>query len=110
MKKKAISLFLAFSMSLMMLVGVVPATIAAPNGTTVVAAIGTGGEIINGFYYENGKIVKAAGVVKVGDDYYYIGLRGQVFVGTVSVTADKANGLVEPGVYVFDEDGVLIQE
>ncbi len=58
-------------------------------------------------YYENGKLGKDAGLVKVGEDYYYIGVEGAVATDEkVDVVADKTNGLdFEPGIYRFNEDG-----
>lgn len=68
------------------------------------------GSIVNGYYYVNGEIVKNAGLVRVFTKYYYIGMRGQVFSGTVYITEAKANGLVEAGIYEFGPDGVMITE
>jgi len=60
------------------------------------------------YYYENGKC-KAAGLVKVGDDYYYIGndfmpVTGKCWVGKPNTAV---TGMTE-GEYEFAEDGKLI--
>lgn len=66
--------------------------------------------IVDGYYYVDNAVVKGVGLVQVDGDYYYIKGDGACYVGTFYVTAEKANGLVEPGVYVFGEDGKMITE
>ena len=63
--------------------------------------------IVNGYYYVNGEIAKSVGVVEIDGDYYYIGMRGQIFKGSVYVTEEKANGLIETGKYTFDANGLV---
>ena len=60
-------------------------------------------------YYENGVRVHA-GVIKVGDDYYYIKSNGTAVrdVEKYAVGSDKTNGLVPAGTYKFDKDGKMV--
>lgn len=65
--------------------------------------------VIDGFYYENGSIVKGKGIVKVGNDLYFVKQNGAVYVGNgLSVPEAKTNGLIAPGLYDFDENGKLM--
>ena len=60
------------------------------------------------YYFENGMLAKNEGLIKVGEDYYYIGEEG--FAETnVKRRVDKTNGLVTVGVYRFGEDGKMIR-
>ena len=59
------------------------------------------------YYVENGAVVKYAGVVKVGNAYYYFGEDNKaVKGGTYNVV--KTNDLVEAGEYEFEADGKMI--
>ncbi len=62
----------------------------------------------NGFYYENNVIMYGKGTVKVEGDIYYINKSGKAYVGMVSITAEKANGILTPGKYEFGADGKLV--
>ena len=62
--------------------------------------------IINGYYYENGART-FAGLVKVGDDYYYAGPDGKLAVSQSSWIS-KTNGLLPQGTYRFDASGKII--
>ncbi len=64
--------------------------------------------IIDGMYYVNGEIVKGAGIVKVGDDIYFIKQNGAVYTGSLSVGEDKTNGIIPAGNYSFGSDGKMI--
>ena len=65
--------------------------------------------VVDGFYYENGVLVKGAGLVMVGGDFYYITQKGSVYVGNnLSITAAKTNGLMPAGKYSFGTDGKMI--
>ena len=56
-------------------------------------------------YLKNG-VPFAAGLVKDGDDYYYINSGCEAMVGNYDVT--RPNGLLLPGFYQFGEDGKMI--
>ena len=60
------------------------------------------------FYYENGKIQYGAGLIKIGEDYYYIRSNGQAAVGNYWVTTH--NGLLPSDMYTFGADGKLLLE
>ncbi len=63
------------------------------------------------YYYINGQIGKDAGLVKVDDDYYFVSTSGLIRKDTVwSVTAEKANGYVDAGKYVFGTDGKMVRQ
>ena len=65
--------------------------------------------VIDGFYYEDGAVVKGKGIVKIGDDYYYVTQNGSVYAGdTLTIAESKTNGLIPAGKYEFDEDGKMI--
>ena len=65
--------------------------------------------IVDGFYYIDGVVQKGAGVLKIGNGYYYIGQRGQVYKGSSLFLNDNmTNGLFPAGVYSFDSDGKMI--
>ena len=65
--------------------------------------------IVNGYYYENGVIVKGAGVIEFEGDLYYIKANGQYYVGRISISAAKTNGLIPAGSYEFGQDGKMIR-
>ena len=62
------------------------------------------------YYYENGKC-KAAGLVKIGDDYYYINANFQPVTGLcwVGKPNTAVTGMTE-GEYEFGEDGKMIRK
>ena len=61
-----------------------------------------------GYYRENYQIVPDKGIVQVNGNLYYVIYNGKIKKnGLRTVTAEKANGLIEPGTYFFDENGVL---
>jgi len=62
------------------------------------------------YYYENG-MCKAAGLVKVGEDYYYIGSDYKITVGLCWVANPNTNttGYTE-GEYEFDENGKMLRK
>ena len=63
----------------------------------------------DGLYRENGVVQYDKGVVKIGDDYYYVLYNGKVKKSAArTVTEEKANGLVLPFTYNFDADGKMI--
>ncbi len=64
------------------------------------------GVIVNGYYYEDG-VKTDAGLVKVGEDYYYAGEGGKIVTDTTMVV-EKTNGLLPEDEYTFGEDGKLI--
>lgn len=61
----------------------------------------------NLYYYIDG-IKAPAGMLKIGDDYYYADSKGQLIVNQ-TYYCSRMNGLMEEGTYAFDADGKLIQ-
>ena len=59
------------------------------------------------FYYVDG-IKAPAGMIKIGDDYYYANSKGQLIVNQ-TYYCSRMNGLMEGGTYAFDAEGKLIQ-
>ena len=65
--------------------------------------------IIDGYYYENGELVKGKGLVLFEGDYYFITMKGTTYKNSrVVITEAKANGLKPAGLYNFDADGKMI--
>ena len=60
------------------------------------------------FYYKDGKLQYAAGLIYVDGYYYYIRSNGQAAVGNYWVT--NTNGLMEQGKYTFGTDGKMVIE
>ena len=58
------------------------------------------------FYYVDG-IKAPAGMIKIGDDYYYANSKGQLIVNQ-TYYCSRMNGLMEEGTYAFDAKGQLI--
>ena len=58
------------------------------------------------FYYVDG-IKAPAGMLKIGDDYYYADSKGKLIVNQ-TYYCSRMNGLMEEGTYAFDADGKLI--
>ena len=59
------------------------------------------------FYYVDG-IKAPAGMIKIGDDYYYANSKGQLIVNQ-TYYCSRMNGLMEEGTYAFDAEGKLTQ-
>ena len=59
------------------------------------------------FYYVDG-IKAPAGMIKIGDDYYYANSKGQLIVNQ-TYYCSRMNGLMGEGTYAFDAEGKLIQ-
>ena len=59
------------------------------------------------YYYVDG-IKAPAGMIKIGDDYYYVNSKGKLIVNQ-TYYCSRMNGLMEEGTYAFDADGKLIQ-
>ena len=59
------------------------------------------------FYYVDG-IKAPAGMIKIGDDYYYANSKGQLIVNQ-TYYCSRMNGLMEEGTYAFNAEGKLIQ-
>ncbi len=53
-------------------------------------------------YYVGGAMRSQAGMIKIGDDMYYVGASAEVATGWRSV-GSRHNNLVEPGMHYFDE-------
>ena len=60
------------------------------------------------FYYENGTIQFGKGLIRIGEDYYYIRSNGQAAVGNYWITT--TNGLLPSAMYTFGADGKMITE
>lgn len=60
------------------------------------------------FYYKNGVLQYGAGLIMIGEDYYYIRSNGQAAVGNYWVT--NSNGLMPSGMYYFGPDGKMVME
>ena len=58
------------------------------------------------FYYVDG-IKAPAGMIKIGDDYYYANSKGQLIVNQ-TYYCSRMNGLMGEGTYAFDAKGKLI--
>ena len=59
------------------------------------------------FYYVDG-IKAPAGMIKIGNDYYYANSKGQLIVNQ-TYYCSRMNGLMVEGTYAFDAEGKLIQ-
>ena len=57
------------------------------------------------YYYENDQKIYA-GLIKIGDDYYYANSAGMIVTGEYRIT--KTNGLLYVGTYLFGEDGKMV--
>ena len=58
------------------------------------------------FYYVDG-IKAPAGMIKIGDDYYYADSKGKLIVNQ-TYYCSRMNGLMKEGTYAFDAEGKLI--
>ena len=58
------------------------------------------------YYYVDG-IKAPAGMLKIGDDYYYADSKGKLIVNQ-TYYCSRMNGLMEEGTYAFDAEGKLI--
>ena len=58
------------------------------------------------YYYVDG-IKAPAGMIKIGDDYYYANSKGKLIVNQ-TYYCSRMNGLMEEGTYAFDAAGKLI--
>jgi len=61
--------------------------------------------VYDGFYYENGKIAYAKGLVEYDGGYIYVRSSGRIATGKYWAT--NHNGLLPAGLYDFGEDGIL---
>lgn len=59
------------------------------------------------YYYVDG-IKAPAGMLKIGDDYYYANSKGKLIVNQ-TYYCSRMNGLMEEGTYAFDAVGKLVQ-
>ena len=59
------------------------------------------------YYIENGKTVHA-GLIKIGDYYYYITGTGKAAVGETTISQWWTNDLLPAGTYNFDAEGKMI--
>ena len=58
------------------------------------------------YYYVDG-IKAPAGMIKIGNDYYYANSKGKLIVNQ-TYYCSRMNGLMEEGTYAFDAEGKLI--
>ena len=66
--------------------------------------------VFGGYYYENNQIVKGKGVVEFENNLYFVKQTGAVYTTHhLMVPEAKTNGLIEPGLYDFEDDGRLIR-
>ncbi len=73
----------------------------------------TGIKAVDGvdYYFVDGEICQDAGLVKIGNDLYYVVWSGKIVKNAVrNITEAKANGLVEPGLYTFNAEGKMAIE
>ena len=60
--------------------------------------------VVDGYYYEDGRIAYGAGVVEYNGGYIYVRSNGQIATGIYWTT--NHNGLLEEGSYDFGTDGI----
>ena len=67
-------------------------------------------EIDGNYYYKkDGVIQKDLGLIKVGDDYYYVCWSGKLKTNSGKVIGtSQANGLLPAGWYEFGADGKMV--
>ena len=58
------------------------------------------------YYYKNGRLDTSAGLVFIGEDYYYINELGTAVTDT-TMLVEKTNGLLPEDTYTFGPDGKL---
>ena len=59
------------------------------------------------YYYNDGWAREYAGLIKIGDDYYYVNSKFEM-VASQDYYVTKTNDLMEAGVYTFDADGKMV--
>ncbi len=71
-------------------------------------------EVKNGIVAENGSLwyyvdgqLNYAGLIQIGDDYYYVRTSGEVVHGR-SYWCTKTNGLMDEKAYTFADDGKMV--
>jgi len=60
------------------------------------------------YYAIDGKIQYDTGLIKWNDDYYYVRLNGRLITWAITISEDKANGLLPEGDYAFGADAKMI--
>ena len=67
--------------------------------------------IVDGYYYVNGSIAYAAGLIEIDGDIYYVRSNGQIATGKYYVTnVNDMEGFTSGQKLFFDENGALINE
>ena len=67
--------------------------------------------IVDGYYYEKGSIAYGAGLIKIGEDVYYVRSNGQVAIGEYYITnTNGLEGYTAGQKLTFGEDGKLTPE
>ena len=65
--------------------------------------------IVDGFYYEDGSLVKGKGVILYNGDYYFVKQNGAIYTdASLYIAEAKTNNLVPAGMYYFNADGSII--
>ena len=65
----------------------------------------------DGYYFENGAVVKDKGLVEVDGDIYFVTYSGKVKMNsTRTVVQEKTNALLPAGEYYFCEDGKMLKD
>lgn len=65
-------------------------------------------EVSDNYYYCVDGIIIANGLMKIGDSYYYAKTSTGAFVRNESYWVTKTNGLLDEGIYTFDEEGKIV--
>ena len=64
--------------------------------------------VVDGMYYDNGHVAYGAGLIKIGEDCYYVRSNGMVATGEYYIAnANDMEGFTEGKMYVFGADGKL---
>lgn len=101
MKRKAYQRCLALFLALIMVFGMSATVLAEGEASTEKETDDTW------YYYDNG-VKTYAGLIQIGEDYYYVNSSCQVIHGRTYYIS-KTNGLMDQGNYTFDAEGKMIR-